>query len=70
MIEMYKIYHNIAPPIMDSIFQRRHKNYDLRNFQEFFTEKKRTVASGLETISYRSSQLWSLLPENLKEINT
>lgn len=70
MIEMYKIYHNIAPPIMDSMFQRRHKNYNLRNFQEFFTEKKRTVASGLETISYRSPQLWSLLPENLKVINT
>ena len=70
MIEMFKIYHNLAPPIMESMFQKRVKSYNLRNFQEFLTEKKRTVSLGLETISYRSPQLWSLLPENLKLTNS
>ena len=42
---------------------------NLRNFQEFAT-KKRTVKMGLETLNYRSSQLWSILPGNLRQINS
>ena len=52
---------------MDSMFERRNEPYNLRNFQEFLTERKRTVHFGLETLSYRSPQLWSLLPANIKE---
>ena len=68
MIEMFKIKNESAPPIMDSMFERRNEPYNLRNFQEFLTEKKRTVRYGLETLSYWSPQLWSLLPENIKEV--
>ena len=39
--------------------------YNLRNFQEFVRKRKRTVKMGLETLNYRSLQLWSILPENL-----
>ena len=53
---------------MDSIFERRNEFHNLRNFQEFLTETKKTVHYGLETLSYRSLQLWSLLPENIKEV--
>ena len=41
MIEMFKISHSLAPPIMESMFQKRVKSYNLRNFQEFLTEKKK-----------------------------
>ena len=68
MIEMFKIKNESAPPIMDSMFERRNEPYNLRNFQEFLTEKKGTVCYGLETLSYCSPQLWSLLPENIKEV--
>ena len=68
MIEMFKIKNESAPPIMDSMFERRNEPYNLRNFQEFLTEKKRTVRYGLETLSYWSPHLWSLLPENIKEV--
>ena len=44
--------------------------YNLRNFQEFATKSKRTVKMGLETLNYRSPQLWSILPENLRKINS
>ena len=37
-------------------------------FSGIFDRKKRTVHYGLETISYRSPQLWSLLPGNIKEV--
>ena len=67
MIEIFKIKNKLAPPIMGSIFERRNEPYNLRNFREF-DRKKRTVHYSLETFSYRSPQLWSLLPENIKEV--
>ena len=70
MAEIYKIKNNLNPPVMDFIFERRNNTYNLRNFQEFAMKRKRTVKMGLETSKYRSPQLWSILPENLKQINS
>ena len=70
MIEIFKIKNELAPPIMDSMFERRNEPYNFRNFQEFLTKKKRTVYYGLETFIYRSPQLWSLVPENIKEVDS
>ena len=70
MAEIYKIKNNLNPPVMDFIFERRNNTYNLRNFQEFAMKRKRTVKMGLETLKYRSPQLWSILPENLKQINS
>ena len=53
---------------MDSMFERKNNAYNLRNFQEFATKK--TVKMGLETLNYRPPQLWSILPENLRQINS
>ena len=60
----------LAPPIMVSILDKRFNTYNLRNFQRFATERKRTVWYGLETLSYRYPQLWSILLEKLKEMNS
>ena len=62
LIEVFKMKNELAPPIMESILNKRFNTYNLRNFQEFATERKRTVWYGLETLSYRYPQLWSLLP--------
>ena len=70
MAEIYKIKNNLNPPVMDFIFERRNNTYNLKNFQEFAMKRKRTVKMGLETLKYRSPQLWSILPENLKQINS
>ena len=51
-------------------FERRNNASNLRNFQEFATKRKRTVKIGLETLNYRSSQLWSTLPENVRQIDS
>ena len=64
MIEIYKINSNLNPPIMDFMFERRNNTYNLRNFQDFTTKRKRTVKIGLETLNYKSPQSWLLLPEN------
>ena len=70
MIEMFKIKNELDPPIMDSMFERRNESYNLRNFQEFFTERKRTVYYGLETLSHRSPKVWSLLPEKINKVES
>ena len=68
MVEIYKIKNNLNPPIMDFMFERGNNTYNLRNFLEFATKRK-TVKIGLETLNYRSPKLWSILPENLRQIN-
>ena len=70
MIEIYKIRNNLNPPIMDFMFERRNNTYNPINFQEFATKRKRTVKMGLETLNYRFPQLWSIVPENLRQINS
>ena len=55
---------------MDFMLERGNNKYNLRNFQEFATKRKKAVKMGFETLSYRSPQLWSILPENLRQINS
>ena len=52
MIELLKIKFDLAPPIIDSMLNRRTICYNFRNLQEFQLERKRTVFYGLETVFY------------------
>ena len=70
MAELYKIKNELAPPIMDSMLNRRNVTNNIRHLQEFQSERKKTVFYGLETLSYRGPQLWTLLPEKIKQRNT
>ena len=70
MIEIYKMNNNLNPPIMDNTFERRNNTYNLRDFQELATKRKRTVKMDLQTLNYRSPQLWSILLENIRQINS
>ena len=42
---MFEIKNELPAPIMDSMFERRNESYNLPNFEEFLTERKRTVWS-------------------------
>ena len=63
MAEVYKTVNGIAPPIMNSLFKFRCNTKNIRNFQEIFTENKKNVKFGTETVMYRVPFLW----ENLHE---
>ena len=65
-IEIYKFQNGLPPPIMNDIFYSRQNIYNLQKFQELFTSTKNTVNFATETISYRCSQLWNLIPSNRK----
>ena len=70
LIKIFKIKKGFAPPIMESMFKEKSNTYNVRNFQEFETERKITVYFGLQIISYRSPQFWSLLPEHMRQLNS
>ena len=40
MIELYKIKNELAPPIMDSMLNRRNITYNFRNLQESQKERE------------------------------
>ena len=42
----------------------------LEIFKNLRQNIQRTVYFGLETINYRSPQLWSLLPEHMRQLNS
>ena len=65
MIELYKIKNELAPPITDSM--GRNITYNFTNLQGFQSERKRTVFNSLETLSFHAAQLWTLLPEDIKQ---
>ena len=49
-----------------NFFQIRENHYNLRNFRELQSSIKNSVNFGLETVSYRSAVLWSLVTEGMK----
>ena len=57
LIEVFNMKNELAPPMMEPILNKRFNTYNLRNFQEFATERKRTVWYGLETFSSLDPQL-------------
>ena len=65
MVKIYKLKNNLNLPIMNFMFDRRNNMYNLSNFQEFATKRKRVFKIVLETLNYRSPQLRS--PNNLKK---
>ena len=66
LIEIYKIFNNIAPPNIGSLFLSRENVHNIRNFQILSNSTKKRVGYGLETVSYRSSVLWANLPPEYK----
>ena len=54
MTENYKIVNSVVPPIMNSLFQFRNNECNIRNFQVLSTNLKRTVNYGIETVTYKA----------------
>ena len=50
-IEIFKIKKGFAPLIIRLLLKGRNNTYNVRQFQEFETERKRAVYFGLETIT-------------------
>ena len=66
MTDVYKIVNGIAPSIMNTLFQFRCNTHKIRKFQEIFTENRKTVKYGTETVPYRAPFLWANLHTKYK----
>ena len=61
MTEVYKIVNVIAPSIMNLHFNFRTNIHNIRKFQEIFTENRKIVKYGIETVTYQAPFLWANL---------
>ena len=55
---------------MSDLFATRENNYNFRNFQELESLLRRVVKFETETISYWGAQIWNLVPERLRTLET
>mgnify|MGYP001792074473 CR=1 FL=1 len=65
-IEIYKCLNGLSPPIMNDFFSYRKMNYNLRSFREIECENVNTLNCGLNTLTYKGSQLWQQIPDFIK----
>ena len=65
-IEIFKSLNNLSPSIMTEIFKRKETQYDLRNGIKLQSTMPRTTNYGIESISYLASNIWSQIPNEIK----
>ena len=66
LTEVYKYIHGLSPEIMNEVFSTRANIYNTQQFNVFETHIPTSNRYGLNSIPYKASQLWDLLPENVK----
>ena len=66
MMEIYKIFNGVAPPIMNSLFDFWSNEYNIKNFQVLLADFRRTANYGIEIITYRVPSLCVKLPSEYK----
>ena len=66
MTEVYKIVNVILPSIMNYLFQFCCNTSNSRNFQEIFTENRKTVKYGTETVAHQVPFLWGNIHTKFK----
>ena len=69
-IEMFKTKNNLSPPFMKKVFRVSDISMNLRSNPCFKTCNVRSVHYGTETVHFRGPQIWSLIPDNIKNLNT
>ena len=55
---------DLSPPILKSIFHV--KTYNLRSGTTLITRNVKTTKYCIETLSFRSPKLWTIVPDNIK----
>ena len=68
--EMFKTIKNLNPTFLKEVFPNSKKLINLRCKPQFQTFNVKSVYKGMETISFRGPQIWSTLPNNIKNSHT
>ena len=67
---MFKVYNNIAPPIITRIFDKRNPNCQLRHSSHFSIPPVRSVYNGTESLSFLSPKICDIVPTELKKVKS
>ena len=68
--EMFKVYNNIALPIVTEIFNKRNPNQQLRHTSHFSIPSVRSAYNGSESLSFLGPKIWDIVSTELKEVKT
>ena len=63
VMEMFKVYGDLSPPIFKEPFHKRTLNYELRHPSKF-------TISRIESIAYLGTKIWNMVPSELKEMSS
>ena len=66
MTEMYKTRNGLNPSFMEEIFCDNTTYYNLRNNNEFFQSRVRSVNNGTESVRFKGPRLWQMLPPTIR----
>ena len=66
LTEIYKFLNDLSPPIMNDISQKQENYHSLRNPSSLVSKRKFTTTYGIDTITFRGSQIWQDLPQDIK----
>ena len=65
--EMFKVYKNISPELLNDIFEPKESCYRLRANSFFKTRKVTSVHHGTESLSFLGPKIWDLVPLDIKQ---
>ena len=67
LTELHKVKSNMAPEVLNEIFQNRTSSYNLRTNSSFAVRPVHSVYHGTESLSFLGSKIWKLVPEDAKQ---
>ena len=67
MIQVYKVLHELAPPIPSTFYSIRDTPYNLRDSSKIILPKYHTVKYGYNSLKIQGAILWNSLPSYVKQ---
>ena len=65
--EMFKVYKEISPEILNEVFERNSSACNLRNKSFFRSRSVNSVYHGTESLSFLGPKIWDLVPFDIKK---
>ena len=70
MTEVYKYLNRFSPNIMNDVLTVLKHGYNTQHYNLFVTDRSKIEKYGQNSTHYRANQIWSLLPREIKILQT
>ena len=67
--QVYKVLHNLSPPLEATIFTRKPLQYDMRDNFKLALPKFNYSQYGKCSIRYKGAKLWNTRPQDIKNVD-